>query len=321
MKVFLTGATGFVGRHLLTRLLSEGHEVTALVRDPAKLDAQAGLTIVEGTLQKIERWQNSLVGQDAIIHLASPVVFWGKWSFFEDNIVRPSVLLHQLARQYRVPRFIYISSESVIQNRKALLNIDESYPYIKPNSHYGKAKQRVEQRLLAADGALVTTIIRPTFIWGPGVPALATMLDKVKRGQFVWLSKGRAMMEWVHVDNVVEAIVLALNKAQKSAVYYVTDDDPRPVRSVLSDLMATQGVNPPKKSLPAFLVGKLAGVVEFIWKCLPTRSPPPISRFEWSFVALPRRYNISRIKSELGYRPVVSRAEGLAEMWRHDGQA
>lgn len=315
MKIFITGSSGFLGRRVVTRLLKEGHQLTLLVRKPEQMkDNTPQITTVLGDLDYIDRWSQSLANHDALIHLAAPVVFWGKWSLYKHAIVDATLALYRAANRHYIKRFVYISSEAVIQDDVPLLDIDETHPYIVPNSFYGKSKQMAERLLLAENGETECIILRPTFVWGKGVPALKDIVDKVNSGQFMWIDKGQVVIELVHVDNVVEAIRLALTRGENKHIYYVTDDHPRTVREILTTLLATQGVTPPEKSIPNKLARTLAGTIEGVWRLLPIRMAPPISRFEWSFVGLPRRYNIGKIKKDLGYQPVTRWEQGVKEM-------
>lgn len=100
-------------------------------------------------------------------------------------------------------------------------------------------------------------ILRPTFIWGPGVAALDTFVEKVETEQFIWIDKGQVMVEMVHVDNVAEAIVLATVKGRSGEIYFVTDGQARPAKEFLTDLLATRGGSIPDRSLPAWVVKPL----------------------------------------------------------------
>lgn len=320
MKVFVTGGSGFLGQRLIARLRQEGHEVTALSRSPksdAKLKA-LGATTLRGGLTDINDWQDALKGQEVVVHAASPIEVWGDWKDFERDIVRASLDLYQAAARQKVRRFIQISSESVLQGAGPLLDVSEAHPWpAEPNSFYGKAKMQVEQGLLAkiANGADTECIIlRPTFIWGQGGEQLDKVIDKVKRGQFMWIDHGEVSMEMVHVDNVVEAVRLALTQGSSGQVYWVTDARPMPAREFLGALLRARGVAAPDKSMPGSLARPVAALVEAVWRLLGLKSLPPLSRFQLDFIALPRRYNPGKSQRELGYKPVRTFEQGLAEM-------
>jgi len=314
MRVFVTGATGFLGSALTERLLREGHSVTALLRSESGRAAQEkkGVRVVLGLLTDTTSWEQNLQGMDAIVHCAAPVEFWGVWEDFHRDIVQGSLALLHAASRMQVKRFIYISSESVLQDVKPLLDIDKTEPYPEmPNSFYGRAKKEAEIALLAEPAGCVRIILRPTFIWGPGVKALETMAAKVRSNDFMWVDQGRSIMEMVHVDNVVEAILLSLDKGADKSIYYVTDNNAMPAREFLGKLLVAAGVELPARNINGRIASVAARIIETLWKAFGIRSAPPLSRFELAFVSQPRRYKLDRIRKDLGYAPVRSLEDGL----------
>lgn len=319
MNVFVTGGTGFIGTSLITRLIQDGYNVRALARcDAGALRLQSlGAITVRGDLHSIQNWQSALAGCDVVVHCAAPVEFWGPWWKFEQEIVVATKALLDAAIAAGVAKFIHLSSESVLQDRAALLDIDESYPYpAQPNSFYGAAKKQAEIELLRSSGAIDIIVLRSTFVWGIKAPALHELTKKLKAGSFVWVGSGESAFEAVHLTNLVEALLLAIAKGKGKTIYFVTDDEPSTVRSFFSDYFRARSLEPPLRQVPNTLVRVLASLVETLWQAMRIRQAPPISRFEWAFVAMPRRYDISKIKAELGYRPIISRKQGFTEMRR-----
>jgi nucleoside-diphosphate-sugar epimerase len=254
---------------------------------------------------------------DAVVHCAAPVVFWGPWEGFARGIVQATGDLSEHASRHGVHRFVYISSESAIQDNVPLLDVDESYPYPNElNSYYGQAKMLAEVGLREQDSQMVRTILRPAYIWGAGSTSTEAIVNKVRAGTFAWVGHGDCVIETVHVENVVEAIVLALTGGVRTDTYFVTDDDPITFREFLTPILALHDLTTPGKNLPRALAYRIAAALEFSWKFMRMKSEPPLTRFTWAFVALPRRYNISKIGRELGYRPIISRQEGLEDYAR-----
>jgi len=317
MKVFITGGTGFLGQRIIHRISKNDWEISGLARSSQSSKKLESLNVksVFGSLENIDQWQQALSGVDIVIHCAAPVEFWGDWEKYQKGIVDATSALFSAAEQNGVKKFIFISSESVLQDKKDLIDIDESEPYPgAPNSYYGKSKMLAEQFILAQQSDMKSIIIRPTFIWGQGVQALDTMIKKVKSGDFMWIDHGKSLFEMVHVDNVAEAIALACVKGENKNIYFVTDDNAQPVKAFLTKLFKTQGIVPPEKSLPKGIANFLASMIETIWRILAIKKAPPLTRFDVAFMAMGRRYNIAKIKKDLGYRPVVSETQGLASM-------
>ena len=322
MKIFITGGTGFLGQRVIRRLRQEYSDISGLARSSGSSKMLEALAVnpVLGSLENIDQWKDGLSGVDVVIHCAAPVEFWGSWDKYQKGIVEATEALFLAAEREGVKRFIFVSSESVLQDRKDLMDIDESEPYPEsPNSFYGKAKMLAEQFILARNSPMESIIIRPTFIWGKGVKALDTLIEKVKSGGFMWIGHGKSFFEMVHVDNAAEAIALACVKGTHRNVYFVTDGNPQPVKVFLTKLLATRGIVPPEKSIPKGIAEMLAGMVENVWRTFNIRTYPPITRFDLAFVAMGRKYRIDKIKKDLGYEPVVSEQDGLKAMSMGNG--
>lgn len=222
MKIFLTGGTGFLGKHVVQRLLKEDYELYILTRKPQDnlLFKNPKITMIEGSLETIQDWKLYLQNVDVVVHMAAPVVFGGKWSFYKKSIVDSTKQLFDASESSGVEKFIYISSESVLQYKKDLLWIDESEPYPKlPNSYYGKSKMLAEKKIFSTFFQMTRVIIRPTFILGEAVDGLKTMAQIIQAGGFMWINNGDLSMEMVHVDNVAQAIALAIEKANQDNIF------------------------------------------------------------------------------------------------------
>lgn len=288
MKLFITGGTGLLGKSVVKRLVQEGHELYLLTRQTKENTDH--IRYIQGDILHVEDWENHLIGMDVLIHMAAPVTFWGPWSLYQEGIVDATAHLLETSKRHHIKRFIYISSESVLQEKGILLGASECTAYpSEPNSYYGKSKMLAEKLLLADKGAIDKIIIRPTFIWGPDLPTLDTLQEKITRKQFMWVDKGEVTMEMVHADNVAELIALTITKGQDKDIFFVTDDQSKTAKVFLTDLLTTQGITIPNNSIPGKIARPLAAVVEKLWKGLRLSSTPPMTRFDLTFIAQVKR--------------------------------
>ena len=108
--------------------------------------------------------------------------------------------------------------------------------------------------------------------------------------------------------------MLGATKARPGGVYFVTDGDPVVFRDFVTDLVRTQGVEVPDKDAPAAVARALAATTETAWRVLPLKGHPPLTRFAVWVASQECTIDISRAREELGYRPVKTREEGLAEL-------
>src|SRR2546421_605875 len=139
---------------------------------------------------------------------------------------------------------------------------DEATP-LRPDSPalYPSTKARAEQAVRDANGdGFETVVVRPRFVWGVGdtsvTPAIA---EAVRRGRFSWIGGGRHRTSTTHVDNTVEGLVLGAMRARRGNAYFVTDGEPVVFREFVSQLLQTQGIAAPTRSIPHPLPRALAG--------------------------------------------------------------
>jgi nucleoside-diphosphate-sugar epimerase len=316
MRIFVTGASGFVGGHV-ARTLAERHEVLAMARSE---DAQAqvralGATPVRCALGQVER--EPLEGVDAVVHCAARAEDWGtREQFWTANVDGTRQLL-EVARAAGVRRFVHIGTEAALFDGHALEGIDETQPYpARHRFHYSESKAEAERLVLAADAPGFTTIsIRPRLVWGPGDRSvLPTLLDTVERGAFAWIDGGRARSSTTHVDNLVHAVELALGRGRGGQAYFVADDGERTLREFLTRLVATRGVALPERSVPGAVLRPLARLVDATWSLLRPGRRPPITSFAASMMSRTVTVRTDKARRELGYAPRVTVEDGLAAM-------
>ena len=108
--------------------------------------------------------------------------------------------------------------------------------------------------------------------------------------------------------------MLGAERGRSGEAYFVTDGEPVQFRDFLTKLLATQGVEPPTRTLPLAVAKGAAAVCETLWRKLPLKGPPPVSRTAIWLSALEVTIDISKARDELGYEPPVSTAEGLARL-------
>lgn len=317
MKIFLTGGSGFIGGAVL-RLLGGTHEFVCMSRSDesdAKI-REAGGTPVRSSLGEVSIEQ--LESVEAVIHAAAYVEDWGPWQTFWNMNVEATKQLLEVSLKAGVKRFVHIGTEAALFTGQHMRNIDETYPYALHSPFpYSRTKAFAEMAVLSANqpGTFETVSVRPRFVWGPGdttlLPALAEMVEK---GSFVWIGGGRARTSTSYIDNVVEGIRLALEKGRGGEAYFITDDEVTTMRGIITGMAAAEGLTLPDKSAPAFVVTALAYVTEKFARLTHSKKGPPITRFAANIMARDCILNIDKAKRELGYKPLVSVAEGLERM-------
>jgi nucleoside-diphosphate-sugar epimerase len=229
--------------------------------------------------------------------------------------VRGTKSVIDACREAGVRRLVHVGTEAALMAGQPLVNVDETAP-LRPDSPalYSSSKAKAEQLVRAANGdGPETVVVRPRFVWGRGdTTLLPALIELVRSGRFRWVGGGRQLTATTHVDNTVEGLWLGATKAPAGGVYFVTDGEPVVFREFLTDMLGTQGVEIPDKSVPPGVANAAARAAEGIWRGLRRGGNPPITRFAVWVSSQECTIDISRAERELGYRPVISREEGLA---------
>jgi nucleoside-diphosphate-sugar epimerase len=212
---------------------------------------------------------------------------------------------------------VHVSTEAVLIAGDALVEVDETSP-LRPDSKapYPRSKAMAEELALDAAGdGFEPVALRPRFVWGRGdLTLLPSMVEMVKKGRFAWIGGGGHRTDTTHVDNVVHGLRLVAEKGRSGEAYFVTDGDRVVFREFVAELLGTQGVEPPTRNIPTPIAGALAAGGETAWKLLRLKGSPPLTRFTYWVSSQECTIDISKARSELGYEPVRTREQGLAEL-------
>jgi nucleoside-diphosphate-sugar epimerase len=316
---FVTGGSGFIGGRLIERLRSDGHTVRALSRSDSaaeKIRARGGEP-VSGDLADVDAMGAGAEGCEWAFHAAATLGDWGSRDEFERGNVQGTRNILVACAQAGVRRFVHVSTEAALMAGQPLVDVDES-ARLRPDSPalYSSTKARAEETVIEANReGFETVVVRPRFVWGRGdATLLPTMVDLVRSGRFAWIGGGRQKTATTHVDNTVAGLVLGATRGQPGNVYFVTDGDPVVFREFVSDLLSTQGVDAPTRDVPSPVAHALAVAGEAAWRMLPLPGRPPLTRFGYWVSSQECTINIDKARQQLGYAPVRSRAEGLAEL-------
>jgi nucleoside-diphosphate-sugar epimerase len=317
--VFVTGGSGFVGRSLIAALRERGDTVRALARSPASESAvvAAGAEPVAGDLENESALRAGMEGASLVIHAAAKVELWGKREDFLRITVGGTERVIAAARAAGVPRLVHVSTEAVLAGGAALAGVDEQTPLpARPVGLYPLSKGLAEQRALAAnDEALTTVVVRPRLIWGrDDTVLLPGLIEAMQGGAWFWFGGGRHLTSTCHVRNVCAGTLLAGERGRGGQIYFLTDGEPVEFRDFVTKMVRTQGVEPPAREAPLWLGDALAGASEALWKALPLPGEPPLTRTPMHLFFREVTIRSDKAARELGYAPVVSIEQGLAEL-------
>ena len=316
MQIFITGASGFIGG-AIAKALSTTHNVRGMSRSERSDENLRALGAIPVRSELGAVKPEHLAGCEVVIHCAAFVKQWGtREQFWRTNVDGTAQLL-QAARQAGVTRFIHVGTEAALFHGQDMREIDETYPYPTHTPFlYPETKAAAEKLVLAANAPGFETLsLRPRFVWGPGDQTILPVVKKmVSTGMFMWIDQGRARTSTTHIANFVHAVTLALSHGRSGQAYFITDDSTTTVREFLTALLKTQGIMMPNTSIPGPLARALAKILEGVWHLLKLKSEPPLTYFAAAMASSECTIRMDKARAELGYAPVITREEGLAEL-------
>jgi nucleoside-diphosphate-sugar epimerase len=317
--IFITGGSGFVGQNAIVELVRKGHRVRALARSDqaARRITAVGAEAVRGELSSVDALVSGISGCEWVIHAAAKVEQWGNYDdFYAVNVIGTENVLAAAAKA-GAKRLVHVGTEAVLVGERPLVNASEEFaPPARSVGLYPTTKRLAEERVIAANRAeLQTLVVRPRFIWGRGDTSLLPQLvAAVQKGKFMWISGGHYLTSTCHVTNVVEGIALALERGEPGNIYFLSDGEPIEFRAFITALLETQGLEPPKASLPRLVAKGAAGLLEAVWTMFRLSSAPPLTRTLIHLMGEEVTVSDAKARRELGYTASVSRERGLREM-------
>ena len=327
----VTGGCGFVGAAIARALKARGDDV--IVLDLAPECPVEGVDYRRVDITDKAAVTDACRGVDTVIHNASIVhtkqnkkdVVWAVNLGGTENML-------EAAQQNGVPRFVYISSGSVVYEGKDIENGDESLPYSSVSqAPYADSKIAAEKLVLAENGkgGMATCALRPHVVFGPGDNRfMPTLLAKGRNGQLrVQIGRGVWLSDYTYVSNMTDAVLLAddalakdgLNSIAAGQAYFITNGEPMPFWDFIRKVAARLGFPPVKYTAPKSLVYAIAAVKEGIdtLKGGTLNAEDGLTRFAIRYMCTHHYFSIEKARRELGYNPSVSVEEGIERTCQH----
>lgn len=321
--ILVTGATGFTGGNLARRLVAQGDKVRALLRDPAKAPSLAadGIDVRIGQLTSLDAVVAAARGCDQIHHIAAVFRTAGHPdSYYHDVNVGGTQNVLEAARRLDCERVVHCSTGGVhghIANPPA----NESYPF-GPGDIYQRTKLEAElAAMAAAQRGQRVTIVRPGPIYGEGDLRFLKLYRAVARGVFVMIGSGTPKLHMVHIDDLVDGILLcSTSPAALGEIFILAGPQAPTLNDIVRYIAHSLAVAEPRWRVPVWPV-KAAGLLcESL--CVPLRIEPPLHRRRVAFFTHHREFDCSKAARLLGYAPHVTPAEGIrrtAQWYRSAG--
>ncbi len=316
----ITGASGFIGGHLVERLLRENHRVRCLVRrtsDTALL-RRLDVELVEGDLATPGSLSRAVQGCRYVLHCGAMVSDWGTVGEIRGINALGTRNLLEAAVAASVERFIHFSTTDVYGYPDGPA-VDETYVATGFRNWYSQTKREAEHEVLRAhqNGSVQVVILRPATVYGPrSREVIGEMAAAIRRGHMLLIDGGRATAGLSYVANVADAAALALRaEAAPGQAFNVTDGLPITWRQFLDDLADGLGCARVRWSLPSGAAHSLALVLEQSYRLLRSttgvKAAPLLSRQAVDVLGRGQDFSNEKARGLLGWTPRVDYRAGL----------
>ena len=318
MRILVTGGGGFLGSSICRQLANLGHQVTVFQRSDANHLCLPGLETIRGDITDQASVTGAATGCDAIVHTAGKAGVWGDAEAYHRVNVDGTANVIEACRRHGIRWLVHTSSPSIVHAGGDIGGADESLPVAEHfTAPYPASKAAAERLVMAANGeTLLTVALRPHLIWGPGDPHILPRLAAKARGGSLALPGPDKLIDTIFVENAALAHVQALQELAGAArcagkPYFVTNNEPLPQGEIIQRLLAAIGIKVRIREVPVRVAMTAGAVCEFVWRALPLKSEPPVTRFSVEQLATAHWFDTRAAERDFGYRPTITIAEGL----------
>jgi nucleoside-diphosphate-sugar epimerase len=314
MHVLVTGATGFIGRHLIDRLFQENFRIRALVHpeEERTFPEMAGIEIIHGDICDYPSLERAARHCQLIYHLAGKTeANTSSTQSFEEVNVQGTANVARAALHAGVQRLVFSSSGALYGRTITNRDITES-TLPTPDSPYGQSKFLAERMLLShhqCDG-LPVVVARLSAVFGPGALNWLNLFQTIASGEFRLLGDGRNYHHTADVSDIVEGLALCGSiKEIEGRIYLLAGSEPVQLVELIHYICEEIGISHPPKTLPAWPFRLYQIASRYVYAMIHCRLPRA-DRIDLYFGD--RKFNLSRSRQELGYSPKVKIREAVA---------
>lgn len=317
MKVLVTGGTGFIGSHLVERLIHEGHQVCCVAKD--RLNSvfleSLGIEIVLGDLNNGMDLETILDGVECIYHLAGVTRARLNKEYYEGNYLTTKNFIHVCARSCnRLKRFVYVSSQAAAGPSLDGRPITEEGPY-HPVSHYGKSKMLAEKEVLRYSDKMPVTIVRPSAVYGPRDQELLQYILLIKKSLQLLIGFRKKWLNLVYVDDLVSGLLLAGERLQAvGESFFIGSEFSCTTEEMGRTIASTLNCRPIRIRIPHLAVFSIAAISENISKLTGKKIFFNLQKAKES-VQTSWIFSIEKAKTRLGFSPRFSLSEGIKKTY------
>lgn len=320
-RVVVTGGGGFLGERIVALLRDHGvNEVAAVGRHSYDRVLALGAQSLVADVSDADALSRALEGAETVIHTAALAgVFGPESDYYRANVVGTrNVVAACLAHGTR--RLVLTSSPSVVFDGTDHVDAGNDLPF--PDRYlaaYPRTKAEAERLVLAANGPdLATVALRPHLIFGPRDPHLVPrLIARARAGRLRKVGDGTNRVSLTFVDNaawahVDAAATLRPGAAHSGRAYFVNQAEPVAVWDWIDRVLVGVGAPAAGRPVPRRVAYAAGATCEFLWRALPLRGEPPMTRFVAQQLALEHTYSLEPARRDFGYRERVDLADATA---------
>ncbi len=314
MNALVTGGTGFIGSHLIPRLVDRGWNVRCLARDEMNADAvrSASVELIRGDLTHGIDWIMALDGIDVVFHLAGVTRARSTADYYEGNVMATrSIARACAAHRPRLRRFVHVSSQAAAGPAREGRAIDEASP-CRPVSHYGRSKLLGEAEVLAVRDRIPITIVRPVAVYGPRDREFLAYFRMVKHHLRPIVGWRPGRLSLIHCADLAEGVLLAgANDRAEDQIYFLSGERDCTTEEISLLIATAMRARTISLRLPGPLV-QAAGALSEVAARLARRSALFNRQKAWELVQQAWLCSSAKARRELGFRPAIGLEEGVA---------
>ena len=313
-KVLVTGANGFLGQRIVAALRRAGDEVRAFVR-PGRGGALEGVEVFAGDITDSDAIEAALADVSAVVHCAARVATTGTWEEFAAANIRATRQLIAAAQRAGVKRVVHVSSLSIYAVDRNGVTIVEDSPYESEadgRGYYSRSKLAADRAALhAARAGAPVVVLRPGLLYGPGKKPPLARQSFTAKGLKLLLARRDYRLPLTHVDNVADAVVLALRAPNAIGRAFTIVDENIRQEDYTQLYRSASGERWRPVYLPVGAVGTAAKVVERVLRLARRRSPVTYHQIRRATDSA--TFDCSRARTVLGWSPRIGVQEGLGQ--------
>jgi len=314
MKTLITGATGFIGMHLVRSLVEEGKEVKCLIRETSdrnKLE-KLGVELVYGDLLDKGSLKEALKEVSIIYHLGGEVYSFRVRDYYRINVEGTRNLL-ETCLSYNIEKFIHFSSIAAAGPNHDNKKFHSEGDLCSPITPYGQSKLEAERIVkdFSKNYGLATIILRLPVIYGPGQSKdVSQLFEMAQKGRFIFFGNGENVKSACYIKNLICGIALLEHYDHSgNDVFYIADDNPYTLNEIVQTVAEKKGVSLSCLHLSKFI----ADILWALYKFFTALGISFMSLYVPKSISLNFGCDISKIKEKLLYKPIVQFDDAIEE--------